>query len=124
MGKTSSGNRMFLAMFKPTEKSFWNGNIKKYGIYTGTSIDTCSNKNFNIGDIIDVNCKKVMDDSSNKIKERAQSYWSSSPDGENVEKGGVGEKLLRRDFSTNPRKIFTYIGKSIDLNDSSNMFII
>ena len=34
MERTSAGNRMYLAMFKPTEKSFWKGNIKKYCIAT------------------------------------------------------------------------------------------
>lgn len=120
MERTSSGNRMFLAMFKPTEKSFWKGNIKKYGIYTGTSSDTCSNKNFNIGDIIDINCEKVMN-SSNQIKSTARSYWSSNVDGEDVEKGGVGEKLIERDFSINPRKIYTYLGNA-NLTHSSNVF--
>src|SRR5512136_1224518 len=32
MEKTTAGNRMYLAMFKPTTESFWKGNIKKYGI--------------------------------------------------------------------------------------------
>lgn len=120
MERTSSGNRMFLAMFKPTERSFWKGNIKKYGIYTGSLDDSCLSKNLNIGDIVDVRCEKVMNE-LNQIKQTAQSYWSSKADGEEVEKGGVGEKLLERDFSTNPRKIYTYLGNP-NLTDSSNVF--
>ena len=47
MERTNSGNRMYLGMFKPTTKSFWKGNIKKYGIATENT------ETLNIGDIID-----------------------------------------------------------------------
>ena len=140
MERTSAGNRMYLAMFKPTEKSFWKGNIKKFGI----SIDNSGSKDVNdvplndfpgpgdtdhncnkifdseisVGDILDLNGHLAMD-CSNKIKDSSQSYWSSAADGEDVEKGGVGEKLLNR---TNPRKIYTYLGNA-NITDDSNAFI-
>ncbi len=100
MEKTSAGNRMYLAMFKPTMKSFWEGNIKKYGIAT---VKTGS---IEVGEILDMYDTPVMD-SQNKIREEAQSYWSSAPDGEYVRKGGVGEILLNR---STPRNIYTYLG--------------
>jgi type IV pilus assembly protein PilY1 len=115
MEKTSAGNRMYLAMFKPTMKSFWEGNIKKYGIAT---VKTGS---IEVGEILDKYDTPVMD-SENKIREDAQSYWSSEPDGEYVRKGGVGEILLNRSVS---RNIYTYLeatSTSTDLTHSSNAF--
>jgi type IV pilus assembly protein PilY1 len=112
MERTSAGNRMYLAMFKPTRTGFWQGNLKKYGIVTENS------GTLKVGDIIDVSNTPVMD-GDNKIKESAKSYWSSVPDGGEVEKGGVGEALLKR---TTARKIYTYLGTNTDLTDASNAF--
>jgi type IV pilus assembly protein PilY1 len=117
MEKTSAGNRMYLGMFKPTEKSFWKGNIKKFGIATE------NNDPIKIGDILDMNGDLAMDSALNIIKPNSDSYWSSYPDdGVDVEKGGVGALLLSRDFNTNPRKIYTYLGTNVNLTDSSNAF--
>ena len=119
MEKTSSGNRMYLGMFKPTVTSFWKGNIKKYGIATE---DT---EVLKIGDIIDAKTPpELIMDPWNKIKDTAKSYWSSVADGGEVEEGAVGEKLLARDLSSNPRNICTYMGTSTSLTDSSNAFVL
>jgi type IV pilus assembly protein PilY1 len=113
MEKTSAGDRMYIAMFKPTMKSFWEGNIKKYGIATE------KNGSIEVGDILDKNGALAMD-SNNKISEDAISYWSSSADGENVKRGGVGEILQKR---TTARKIYTYLGGSDkNLYSSANAF--
>jgi type IV pilus assembly protein PilY1 len=112
MEKTSAGDRMYIAMFKATMKSFWEGNIKKYGIAT------VKNGSIEVGDVLDSDGALAMD-SNNKIREDAISYWSSGPDGENVKRGGVGEVLLNRSAS---RNIYTYLGTSANLTDSSNAF--
>jgi type IV pilus assembly protein PilY1 len=131
MEKTSAGNLMYLAMFKPTEKSFWRGNIKKYCIATvqmnkasanyGKIVD-CEDRvvgaNIKVGDILDLNGLLVMD-SNNEIKKTAQSYWSSVVDREYTDAGGVGEKLR-----TTSRNIYTYFGTNINLKDSSNAFTL
>ena len=117
MEKTSAGDRMYLAMFKPTMKSFWKGNIKKYGVATQNSGDK------SIGDILDATGGLAMD-AENKIKDSAKSYWSSKADGGEVELGGVGEVLRNRDFSSNPRKIYTYLETNVNLTDSSNRFAL
>ena len=110
---TSSENRMYLGMFKPTTTTMWEGNIKKYGI-ASTSTSTVS-----VGDVIDVNNQLVLT-SQNTIKDTAQSYWSSSADGGDVEKGGIGALLL----AGNPdsRNIYTYLQTNTDLTNSSNAF--
>ena len=124
MERTSSGNRMFLAMFKPTERSFWKGNIKKYGIATKIPEGEAEN----IGDILDsggklaINSNNQIYDVDNRDSYSAKSYWSSEADGQDVEAGGVGEKLQLRDLSSNPRKIYTYLGTNVNLTDSSNAF--
>jgi hypothetical protein len=118
MEKTSAGNRMYLGMFKPSDRSFWKGNIKKFGIATEDS------GYIKIGDIIDQNGNLVMND-ANQIRcdstYCASSYWSLEPDGEEVEKGGLGAILLQRDFSANPRKIYTYFGNN-NLTHDTNAF--
>lgn len=103
MESTSSMNRMYLAMFKPTLNSLWLGNIKKFGI-----ADTPAG-NIKVGDIIDVNSNPAITP-QNEIDKTARSYWSSGADGGEVVKGGVGGKLAIRDLANDPRKIYTYVG--------------
>lgn len=119
MEKTSSEDRMYLGMFKPTTNSFWTGNIKKYGIATA------DNGSISLGDIIDASTPPALVmTSQNKISDTAKSYWSSVVDGGDVDKGGIGEKLLERDLTGNPRKIYTYLGTNSDLTHSSNAFAL
>jgi type IV pilus assembly protein PilY1 len=139
MERTSAGNQMYLAMFKPTEKSFWKGNIKRYGLATkfrGTSYVDSKGRTVKDGDIIDGNSNLIIDgtikvgdildknglpamDSENKIKDTAQSYWSTTVDREYTDSGGVGEILLNR---TETRNIYTFLGTNVLLTDSSNAF--
>ncbi len=127
MERTTSVDRIYLGMFKPTEKSFWKGNIKKFGIATTAN----ASKGVLIGDVIDVNGDLAIDPATNEICDvnqrssyTATSYWSTTPDGSDVEEGGIGAKLMARDFSTNPRMIYTYntsVGNT-DLTHGSNRF--
>lgn len=130
MERTTSLDRIYLGMFKPTDKSFWKGNIKKFGIATTVN----PSKNVVIGDVIDANENLAIDPATSEIFDvdqpgqlssyTATSYWSTAPDGNNVEEGGVGEKLQSRNFSSDPRKIYTYnasVGNT-DLTHSSNAF--
>jgi len=113
MERTSAGDKIYLALFQPNQDKMWSGNIKKYSI---------AQSGANIGQVIDVNGLPALDDRG-QILETARSFWTSiSMDGSDVEKGGVGEVLMNRNFSSNPRKIFTYLGNSADLTHSSNAF--
>lgn len=129
MESFKSSNHMYLAMFKPAPNSFWKGNIKKFGIATlqrdstkphyGKIVDGNGNlagHGIKVGDILDADGEPAME--NNKIKNSSKSYWSSSADGEDVEKGGVGEILKNRN---SPRNIYTYLGNP-DLRDESNRF--
>ncbi len=115
MEKTASSNRIYLGMFKVAEKSFWKGNVKKFEIATARATGV------EIGDILDKNGNKAIDPGTSGIYDTAISYWSTTEDGGDVERGGVGSLLLNRDFSTNPRMIYTYLGNA-DLTDLSNRF--
>lgn len=110
---TNSENRMYLGMFKPTSTTMWKGNIKKYGIQS-TNAPPLS-----VGDVIDMNNNPVITGQST-ISSNAQSYWSLSADGGEVEAGGLGAVLL----ASNPdsRNIYTYLGTNTDLTNSSNAF--
>jgi len=117
MEKMASEDRIYLAMFKPTERSFWKGNIKKFGI--ARSNDPA--KGIVIGDVLDKNGNLAIDPQLNAIYDTAVSYWSTTEDGGEVEKGGLGKILL--DMSDlYQRKIYTYRGTNILLQDPSNAF--
>src|SRR5512139_989089 len=102
--KTTSGNSMYLGMFKPTENSFWKGNIKKFGIASAND----EAKGILAGDIIDTKSNPAIDPGLNAIYDTAISYWSTSEDGGDVEIGGVGQVLKNMDLTQ--RKIYTYLG--------------
>jgi type IV pilus assembly protein PilY1 len=100
MEKTTSGNKIYLALFKPTENAFWKGNIKKFSIATETV------GNIQEGDILDANGDRATDDQGH-ILDTAVSFWGSAdPDGGETDAGGVGEVLLGR---TTPRNIYTWL---------------
>jgi len=116
MEKTASVDRMYLGMFKPAEKAFWKGNIKKFGIASAND----PLKGISIGDILDKNGDLVIDTSTGGIYDSSISYWSTREDGGDVEKGGVGE-ILKNMTNLYDRKIYTYLGNA-DLTHSSNRF--
>jgi type IV pilus assembly protein PilY1 len=125
MERTQSGDKLYLALFKPIQNKMWSGNIKKYGIAQQY------NYNYTIkpGDILDANGQLALD-SSGQFYETNHSYWTSSGllDGGDAEKGGIGEVLFNRDFTVFnpsngiPRKIYTYLGSNSDLTHTSNRF--
>ena len=112
MEKTTSGSKIYLALFKPTDDAFWKGNIKKFAIATE---DTGS---VEVGDVLDANGNLATDDDGH-ILDEAVSFWGTAdPDGGDTEEGGVGRVLLDR---TTPRHICTYVGLSTDLTDTTNL---
>ena len=99
MEKTSAGDRIYIGMFKPADRSFWKGNIKKFAIATENVGD------IKIGDILDQKGVLVMND-ANTIKPDAFSYWSTIADGGEVEKGGVGSTITEQRFQHKSKKDF------------------
>jgi len=107
--RTTAGDKIYLALFKPSATGMWKGNIKKYGVAQTMNPFTRTN----VGDILDVSNKKAVDAQGN-FYPSSKSFWSSVGDGGEVELGGVGDVLLRR---TTARKIYTLLpGDDSDLD--------
>ncbi len=89
------------------------GNIKKYevAVEEDKSIGTV------VGGILDSTNTAALD-SNNVIRNTSMSLWSSQVDGREIDKGGVGEVLLKRNT---PRNIFTFLGDT-NLTAESNAF--
>ncbi len=103
--RTYSGTRVYMGFFKPQTEAFWYGNLKKYGLdSTGAVMDKNGNPATN---------------ADGSIRDNAISYWSTSADGGNVDAGGAAELLLTRSPA---RNIYTYLGTSTALTDSTNAF--
>jgi hypothetical protein len=143
MEQTSSQNRLYLGMFKPTTTGFWKGNLKKYAIATedesdidrppldsttspfpGTEdLDRNGDGNLDkVGDIIDASTPYTrVIGAQNKIRDAAKSFWSATVDGADVERGGVAELLINR---LTDRTLYTYLGTDTNLTGPSNAFAV
>ena len=97
--RTTSGNRIYMAFFKPNESNFWEGNVTKFAIS-----DT--------NEIIDKNGNDATWPNG-AIREDAQPYWQT--------KDWSDPSATNYVNHTN-RDIYTYIGFSTDLTASSNEF--
>jgi len=117
MERTTAGDKIYLAFFRPNQSGMWSGNIKKYNVAQVKD----PSKSIEVGDVLDVYDSKALD-LKGEFFPASKSHWTtSSNDGGEVEKGGVGEVLRSRDFSTKPRKIYTYTGQT-DLTHSESAF--
>ncbi|AJE04269.1 pilus assembly protein [Geobacter pickeringii] len=94
--RTSSGDKMYLAFFKPLSYSkFWVGDLQKYGLSpTNQIVDSAGNS---------------ATDSSGAMLDSAVPYWSVST-------------LLKNRATA--RNIYTYLGTNADLTNSANAFAV
>ena len=109
MERTTAGDKIYLAFFRPNQSGMWSGNIKKYGVAQSND----PSKGIVIGDILDATGAKALD-SMGAFYPSSISFWSSSADGGEVEVGGVGEKLQSR---TTERNIYTLLPGDADDED-------
>jgi len=99
--RTTSGSRMYMALFKPGENNFWEGNVVKFGISnTNVIIDSGGN---------------AATWPNGAIKEDATPYWET--------KNWADPTKTNYIHNTN-RSIYTYLGVSTNLVDSSNAFSV
>lgn len=106
--RTTSGNRIYLALFKPTGGNFWEGNVVKFGI----------NKTLQI---VDKNGASATYPNG-ALKETAVSYWATK-NWSNIEFSSpdcTGEGCNYIENAV--RRIYTYLGSSDYLTHSSNEF--
>jgi len=92
--KTTSGDRIYMAFFKPGTGNFWEGNVTKFGISSDNEIvdyqgDTATHPN-------------------GAIKDDAIPYWQT--------------KDWATSMSYATRNIYTYLGTSVELVHSDNAF--
>jgi len=106
--RTTAGDKIYLALFKPKQTKLWSGNIKKYGVAQSDGTG------YKQGDLLDRNNSKALDDSTGQFLAASISYWNTTQDGDEVEKGGAGEMLVKRDLDT--RQIYTFFRSSGTVN--------
>jgi len=114
--RTTAGDKIYLALFKPKRNKMWSGNIKKYGVAQSDGAG------YKLGDVLDSNGIKAVDDTTGQFYAGSISYWNATQDGGEVEEGGAGEVLQKRD--PDERKIYTFFKSSgkVNLYDSENAF--
>ncbi len=105
--RTQSGDRLYIALFRPRDGSVrWPGNLKKYQVAES-------------GQLLDAN-QAPATNADGDILKTAKSFWDTDTSGSTVTRGGVGELLKTR---TAPRKIYTNLSGS-DLTATGNLFTI
>jgi type IV pilus assembly protein PilY1 len=93
MERTTAGDRIYLAFFRPNQSGMWSGNIKKYGV----ALSKDPSKGIDVGDILDSSLSSKALDSKGEFYPSSKSFWTtSSSDGGEVQVGGVGEVLKNR----------------------------
>ncbi|PLX83427.1 MAG: hypothetical protein C0616_00155 [Desulfuromonas sp.] len=127
--RTISSNKVYLGLFKPQSNEPWHGNLKKYKVNSDNELlDSLGNRaTDDQGDFVYSQSywgtgtiagqTKIMsaDGPRNTVP---AGYDPEDPtaivdlhggDGGIVNAGGAGGTLQARDFTTNPRKIYTYL---------------
>lgn len=107
--RTYSGSRVYLGFFKPQTQMPWLGNLKKFAINSSNQI-------------VDKNGAAATN-SDGSFSATAVSYWNDDVDAGAVDKGGVGQRLQARDFTTDPRNIYSNLTTTADLTVSGNQFV-
>jgi type IV pilus assembly protein PilY1 len=92
--RTSSGDKMYLAFFKPMAFSkFWAGDLQKYGLSNSNQIvDSAGN---------------AATDAAGSMIDGSVPYWSAA-------------NMLKTRVTA--RKIYTYLGTTLDLTNNANSF--
>lgn len=93
---------IYFAMFKPSDTTAWEGNIKKFRLNVS-------------GDVVDAAGTPAIDITTQRLKDTARSYWSAAADGGTVTAGGVGEQMP----APTQRTLYTYRGSYAGLSASS-----
>jgi len=98
--RTMSGNRIYMAFFKPAEGNFWEGNLTKFGLSASSEI-TDANGN-------------PATYPNGSLKEDAEPFWETK-DWADATKSNY--------MHNSGRNIYTYVGSSTNLTDPSNEFV-
>jgi len=85
--KIFNRDEVYFAVFSPTSRTRWNGNLKKYRL---CNADDVTNIGCEFGEVLDANNAPAIDPVTLRIKDTARSFWSSTTDGGEVTRGGAG----------------------------------
>ena len=92
-------NEVYFSLFKPNPRARWEGNTKKYALCKSAA-DGCT-----LGQVLDANGDPAIG-SDNRITDEAESFWSGTRDGAEVEVGGAGNEIPPHIS----RRVYTYTG--------------
>jgi Tfp pilus tip-associated adhesin PilY1 len=93
--RTTSGDKIYMAFFKPGEGNFWEGNVTKFGISADNQI-------------IDANGNPATWPNG-AMKDDAVPYWATIDWADNL--------------PNSSRNIYTYLGTSVNLTNANNEFV-
>ncbi len=102
--RTRNLNDLFVALFEPSGRRHWPGNLKRYRVDPDTD------------QIVDANGDPAVDPDSGFFVSTAQSLWSAQADGAEVTAGGAANELP----APAVRSVYTYLGANDSLTHSTN----
>ncbi len=99
-------DEVYFALFRPSERAMWQGNVKRYRINPATGL------------LVDADEKLAINSSTGEFADNARSFWSDSVDGNDIRRGGAAEKI------PSSRKTYTYTGddppRNVDITASDH----
>ncbi len=92
-------DELYFAPFKPSNRTRWTGNFKKYRLAVDVRVDANGNAILDADgneqfepQVVDINDNPIVDELGNTIA-TSQSFWSDAPDGGAVADGGFAGNL-------------------------------
>jgi hypothetical protein len=117
--RTQSGDSIYMALFKPIQGGYWEGNLKKFGLaYIPRPDCGRSQPEWTVVD----STGAIAGQCDGTFQPTSQSFWSAAADGGNVDQGGAGAMLKAAMPGSDPtavpssglywdfRNIYTYKG--------------
>jgi type IV pilus assembly protein PilY1 len=101
--RTQNLSDLFISVFRPSGRTHWPGNLKKYRLRAGDAT------------IIDANANPAIDRSTGFFADTAQSFWSSIVDGRAADLGGAADLIP----TNTSRVVYTHLSGT-DLTSTAN----
>lgn len=102
--RTQNLSDLFISVFRPSSRTHWPGNLKRFRVNATT------------GEIVDANGNPAIDAATGSFSPTARDFWSSTLDGDDVEAGGAAQVLP----APTARVVYTYQGMSSALTHPTN----
>ncbi len=105
--RIANSDEIYMALFKPTSRQNWSGNIKRYSLKPDST---------GVLSVFDANNALAIDLTSLTFKTTAKSFWSATTDGNETIIGGAAEQL------TASRTIYSNLSTNTSLTSTDNNF--